>query len=175
MKKSIKLLFALLSLVLLVGCGKKIVPEPENKLADDEVIIENKLFKLNQEENGYGITYKIDSNFVFRDTGNSLSYYAPKNEDGSSNFVIRVFHYKNKNLEYAIKDTVTEYDSRTEVEYNGLKYTKVHFINYNNANTYLFYYVYKKDVYVFCFTAWEEQKRLEDIFINSIVYPESVK
>ncbi len=173
MKNNIKILTVIFISLILLACGKKTPEEP--KMADDEVVINNKLYKLNKEESGYGISYKIDSNFVFRDTGNSLSYYAPKNEDGSSDFVIRLFHYKNKSLEYAIKDTVEKYDTKTEEEINGLKYTKVHFVNYNNANTYLYYHIYKKDVYVFCFTAWHEEVRLEDIFLNRVIYPENVK
>ena len=168
MKKIINVILIMLIIFTLVGCSEK--EEPKVVLADDEVIINEKLYKLNMDESGYGISYKIAESFVFRDTGNALNYYAPKNEDGTSDFVIRIFHYKNKNLEYAIKDTVTEYDSKTEVEINEIKYTKVHFVNYNNANTYLFYYIKGKDVYVFCFTAWEEQPRLEDIFLKSVVY-----
>ena len=169
MKKKIFLVLLIaISLFLTSGCTS--TKKEELKLADDEVIINNKMYKLNQDENGYGIKYKIASNFIKRDTGNALNYYAEKNEDNSSDFVIRIFHYKNKSLDYAIKDTVEKYDSKAEVEINGLKYTKLHFVNYNNANTYLFYYELNKDVYVFCFTAWNEEERLENIFMNQIVY-----
>lgn len=167
-KKLILFLLCLTTIFIIIGCAKR--EEPETKLADDEVIINNKMYKLDQDETGYGINFKIASNFVFRDTGNALNYYAEKNEDNTSDFVIRIFHYKNKTLDYAIKDTVEEYDSKTEVEINGIKYTKVHFVNYNDANTYLFYYEYKKDIYVFCFTAWHEEERLENIFLNNVVY-----
>ncbi len=167
-KKLILFLLCLATIFIITGCAKR--EEPETKLADDEVIINNKMYKLDQDETGYGINFKIASNFVFRDTGNALNYYAEKNEDNTSDFVIRIFHYKNKTLDYAIKDTVEEYDSKTEVEINGIKYTKVHFVNYNDANTYLFYYEYKKDIYVFCFTAWHEEERLENIFLNNVVY-----
>jgi len=170
-KKGFKILLVMfLSAMLLVGCDKKTKEVNEVKLAEDEVIVNGKTYKLNQDETGYGINYKIASNFVFRDTGNALNYYAERNEDNTSDFVIRIFHYKNKSLDYAIKDTVTEYDSKTEVEVNGVKYTKLHFTNYNNANTYLFYYQLKKDIYVFCFTAWQEEERLENIFLNQVVY-----
>ena len=175
MKK--KILISLLVIVLLLsftGCGKtkkeETKKEEEVVLAEDEVVINKKMYKLNVLENGYGINYKIASNFRKSDTGNALNYYAEKNADNTSDFVIRVFHYKNKSIDYAIKDTVEKYDSKTEVEINGLKYTKVHFVNYNNANTYLFYYKYKKDVYAFCFTAWKEEERLENIFLTQIVY-----
>ena len=170
MKENSKIiLLVLIVFLILVGCGKK-ENLNENTLADDEVVIGGKTYKLNQDETGYGINYKIASNFVFRDTGNALNYYAERNEDNTSDFVIRIFHYKNKSLDYAIKDTVTEYDSKTEVEINGVKYTKLHFTNYNNANTYLFYYEYKKDIYVFCFTAWQEEERLENIFLNRVAF-----
>ena len=158
----------------LCGCtkteGNNTNETEEVKLADNEFEVRGKKYKLDQDETGYGINFKVASNFVFRDTGNSLSYYAEKNEDGTSDFVVRILYYKNKSLDYAIKDTVTEYDSKTEVEINGIKYTKVHFTNYNDANTYLFYYVKGKEVYVFCFTAWEELERFENIFLNNVVF-----
>ncbi len=163
-----KILLVLLIIMLMIGCAKK--ANEEVKLAEDEVVINNKMYKLNQDEKGYGINYKIDSYFRKVDSGNALNYYAPKNEDGTSDFVIRVFYYKNKSLDYVIKDTVEKYDSKSEVEINGLKYTKVHFTNYNDANTYLFYYKHNKDIYVFCFTAWTEQERLENVFLSQIVY-----
>ena len=168
--KTLLVLLLLVSIFFITGCGCSKIEEEENKLADDEVIIKDVLYKLNQDENGYGINYKIASNFRKVDSGNALNYYGEKNEDNSSNFVIRVFHYKNKNLEYAINDTVEEYDQRSEVEIDGVKYIKIHFTNYNDANTYLFYYVHGSDVYVFCFTAWTEEERLENIFLKQIRY-----
>lgn len=165
-----KILLSILTIILLFatfGCGPK---KEEQKLAEDEVIINNKLYKLNQDETGYGINYNIDASFRKVDTGNALNYYAPKNEDNTSDFVIRIFHYKNKTLDYVIKDTVEKYDSKEEVEINGLQYTKVHFTNYNDANTYLFYYQKNKDIYAYCFTAWKEEERLENVFLSQISY-----
>ncbi len=173
MKKKIILIILIIVVLFMTsgcGCSKR---EEEPKLADDEIMIRDVMYKLNKDESGYGISYKIAENFVFRDTGNALNYYAQKNEDGTSDFVIRIFHYKNKTLDYAIKDTVEEYDSRKEVEINGVKYTKLHFVNYNNANTYLFYYEFNKDIYVFCFTAWNEEERLENVFLNRVQYEPS--
>ena len=63
MKNSIKILTVIFISLILLACGKKTPEEP--KMADDEVVINNKLYKLNKEESGYGISYKIDSNFVF--------------------------------------------------------------------------------------------------------------
>ena len=174
MKKKILLnLLFIMILFTVTGCVQSKVKDYSIKNANDEVEIHGVLYKLNQDETGYGINYKIASNFRKVDTGNALNYYSVKNEDNTSDFVIRIFHYKNKSLEYAIKDTVEEYDSKTDVEINGLKYTKVHFTNYNNANTYLFYHEYNKDIYVFCFTAWTEEEKLENIFLNQIVYEQS--
>ncbi len=175
MKKITIVLIAFLMIFSLCGCGcsrREEEKEEEKKvvLADDEYMYAGVLYKINQDESGYGIKYKIASNFRKTDTGNALNYYSERNEDNTSNFVIRIFRYKNKDINYAIKDTTTSYDSKTEVEINGIKYTKVHFTNYNNANTYLFYHRHKKDTYVFCFTAWVEEERLENIFLNGITY-----
>ena len=175
MKK--RLFVSIILLVLLFGlsaCGKtkkEEVIEEEKQLEVDEVIIKDTLYKLNQDENGYGLKYKIASNFRKVDTGNALNYYSEKDSNGNTYFVIRLFYFKNKTIDYAIKDTTETYDSKEEVEINGLKYTKVHFTNFNNANTYLFYYKNKNDVYAYCFTASSEEERLENIFLSQLVYP----
>ena len=169
-------LLVLIGILFVSGCSKKEeLNEKEQKqevvLADDEYMFNNVLYKINQDEKGYGIKYKIASNFRKVDSGNALNYYSEKNDDNTSNFVIRIFRYKNKDIKYAIKDTTdNKYDNKSEVEINGVKYTKVHFTNFNDANTYLFYHKNKKDVYAFCFTAWVEEERLENIFLSQVVY-----
>ena len=168
MKKILLSLLAVFILFSITGCGKN--KDEEVKLEDDEVIVNETLYKLNVDESGYGISYKIATNFRKWDSGNALNYFGQIENSNDSNFVIRIFRYKNKNIDYAIKDTTTEYDSKEEVEVNGLKYTKVHFTNFNGANTYLFYYKNDKDVYAICFTSSEEQPRLENIFLSQIVY-----
>lgn len=167
------LLLALVAVFLVSGCGKKEEPkkEEEKVLADDEYVYNDVLYKINVDETGYGIKYKIASNFRKVDSGNALNYYSQRNEDNSSNFVIRMFKYKNKDIKYAIKDTTdNKYDNKSEVEINGVKYTKIHFTNFNNANTYIFYHTHKKTTYAFCFTAWVEEERLENIFLSQIKY-----
>ena len=172
MKKKIFLFLLTILLVFeITGCSCSRKVEPEQKLADDEVIVNDTLYKLDQDESGYGITYKIATNFRKWDSGNALNYFGRIGDTNESNFVIRVFYYKNKTIDYAIKDTTeNKFDSKEEVEINGQKYTKVHFENYNGANTYLFYYKHNKDVYAYCFTANEEIERLENIFLSQVIY-----
>lgn len=171
MKKVFLSIIMILLLFTISSCGSKKQEENSSPvLADDEYMINDILYKIDQSESGYGIDYKIASNFRKVDSGNALNYYSQKDENGSSQFVIRIFHYKNKSIDYAIKDTTESYDSKEEIEIEGVKYTKVHFTNFNDANTYLFYHKYKKDVYVFCFTASNEEERLENIFLRQIVY-----
>ena len=171
-KKLFSLLIVFVLLFTLSGCGcsRQEEKEPEPTLADDEVIVNGTLYKLNVDESGYGLNYKIATNFRKWDSGNALNYFGQIGDTKDSNFVIRIFRYKNKNIDYAIKDTVDEYDSKTEVEINGIKYVKVHFTNYNGANTYLFYYKHNKDTYAYCFTANNEEERLENIFLSNVEY-----
>ncbi len=168
MKKIVFALFVIVSVLFLGACGKK--ENNETILADDEVVVNDVLYKLNADDTGYGLKYKIDINFRKTDTGNALNYFGQTEDKSSSNFIIRLFHYTNKNIDYAIKDTTESYDSKEEVEINGVKYVKVHFENYNGANTYLFYYTFGKETYVFCFTANKEEERLERIFLSNVVY-----
>ncbi len=165
MKRIIILLVFSISMLIVVGCTKII----DKGLASDEVILENIKYKLDQDDSEYGIKYKVASNFRKTDMGNCINYYSEKIND-QSYFVIRIFHYKNKTIDYAIKDTVEEYDKREEVKVNNIDYTKVHFINFTKADVYLYYHKHNNDVYAFVFTAGIDLTRLEDIFLNSIVY-----
>lgn len=61
MKRFFKI-FILVS-ILLIGCGKKEDIPMEEQLADDEVVLENIKYKLDKDETGYGISYKIAENF----------------------------------------------------------------------------------------------------------------
>ncbi len=169
MKKVLLILVILFSFVL-VGCSKNNNKKGDN-LKDDEVILEGIKYKLDQDETGYGIKYKIASNFRKSELVNSINYFSEK-IDGQSYFVIRIFHYKNKSIDYAINDTTTSYDKKWETKFGDLDYTAVHFVNPigENVETNLYYHKSGKDVYAFCFTASIDLSRLEEIFLKSIEY-----
>ena len=100
MKKIIKFIVLFIVFISLFGCGNK---NGENKLLDDEVILEGIKYKLDQSDSEYGINYKIASNFRKTTLINAVNYYS-ENINDSAYFVIRIFHYKNKSIEYAIND-----------------------------------------------------------------------
>ncbi len=162
-----KLLLMILTVLLLVGCNKKV----EEKMPEDEVILENIKYKLNQDDSTYGIKYKIASNFRKTDTGNAINYFSEK-IDGASYFVFRIFYYKNKSIDYAIKDSTITYDRKWETKVGDLDYTVVHFINPTNdgSQTNIYYYKHNNDVYAFCFTAIIDLSKLEDVFLKQIAY-----
>lgn len=166
MKKRFLLLLVFICL-LTIGC-KKEEEKKELKLADDEVILENIKYKLDQDEEGYGIKYKIASNFRKNVLVNAINYFS-ENINNSPYFVIRIYHYTDKDLEASIKWSVEEYDKREEVTVGDRNYTKIHFINYNKAETNLYFYGKgKKEYYVFVFTSSLDLSRLEEIFLNNV-------
>ena len=172
MKKKIVLSLLLISLFLLVGCGKKENQPKEDTLADDEVILENIKYKFDQDSEEYGLKIKIANNLRRVDTGNTISFYSEKIED-SSYFVFRIFKYKNKSLDFAIKDTTNnDYLSKTTTTIDDKEYTVVRFKNPIGDNTYtnLYYYKHNKDTDAFGFTSYLDLSRLEEIFLKSIVY-----
>lgn len=162
MKKILLILFIIL---LLIGCGKK------ESIPEDEVILENIKYKLNQDDSEYGIKYKIANNFRKVDTGNAINYFSERIEDRSY-FVFRIFYYKNKSIDYAIKDSTITYDKKWETKVGDLDYTVVHFVNPTNdgSETNIYYYKHNKDVYAFCFTAKIDLSKLENIFLKQIIY-----
>ena len=101
---------------------------------------------------------------------NAVNYFSEKIND-SSYFVVRIYHYTDKNLEESIKWSVEDYDKREEVKVGERDYTKVHFVNYNKAETNLYFYEKgKKEYYVFVFTSSLDLSRLEEIFLNGVTY-----
>ena len=162
MKKFLLLFIIVISL--LTGCGKK-----TDELAPNEVILEGIKYTLNQDDSEYGIKYKVANNFRKTSLINAINYYS-ENINDRAYFVIRIFHYKNKSIDYAIKDSTTEYDKKYETKIDNFDYTVVHFINYTKADVNIYYHKYKNDVYAFVFTSGIDLTRLEDIFLKSISY-----
>ena len=169
MKRIFKILLILSLLLMLFGCKKK---EEEIPLADDEVILEGIKYKLNQDDSEYGIKYKVASNFRKSSMINAFNYFSEKIDD-ESYFVIRILHYKNKDVNYAIKDsTENKYDKKWTTKIGDLDYTVVRFKNPigNEVYTNIYYYRNKKDTYAFVFTAQIDLTRLENIFLSQIEY-----
>ena len=165
-----KKILLLATILLLIGCGKQEIKKDElSKLAEDEVILENIKYKLDQDEEGYGIKYKIATNFRKSVMINAINYFS-ENINDSAYFVIRIYQYPKKDIEYAIKDSVESYEKREEVKIGDLDYTKVYFTNYNGAKTRLYYHKHNNTVYTFVFTAGIDLSRLESIFLNNISY-----
>ena len=163
-------LLVVLSLFMVSACGKKSEPKKEEpKLAADEVVLENIKYKLDQDESEYGIKFKIASNFRKTTMINAVNYFS-ENIDDSPYFVIRIYKYPNKDIEYAIKDSVETVEDRKQVTIGDKEYTKVYFTNYNGAKTHLFYYTNKKTTYTFVFTSSIDLSRLENIFLENINY-----
>ena len=123
MKKSLLIIIMVLSIFLITGCGKKENKnnEPKNTLAEDEVVLENIKYKSDQDDSEYGIDYKIASNFRKTVLVNAVNYYSEKINDVSY-FVIRIFHYNKKSIDYAIKDT-TDNNRFENDTYINLQYT----------------------------------------------------
>ena len=169
--KKILLFIMILSCFLLIGCGKKDEKEDvKDVLANDEVILENIKYKLDQDDEEYGIKYKIASNFRKTILTNAVNYFS-ENINDSPYFVIRIYHYTDKDLEQSIKWSVDEYDKREDVKVGDRDYTKVHFVNYNKAETNLYFYGKgPKEYYVFVFTSSLDLSRLEEIFLNEVVF-----
>lgn len=163
------LLLIVIACFLIVGCGKKEEKEDvKDALASDEVVLQDIKYKLDQDDEGYGIKYKIASNFRRSDLINAINYFSEK-INGSSYFVIRIYHYTDKDLEASIKWSVEEYDKREEVKVGDREYTKIHFVNYNGAETNLYFYGKgPKEYYVFVFTSSLDLSRLEEIFLKGV-------
>ena len=173
MKKIFKILLVLSFVVLLFGCNKKEEETiKEEKLAEDEVVLENIKYKLDVEDKGYKIKYKVANNFRKVVLDNAINYYSEK-IDNSSYFVIRIFYYKDKNIKYAIKDsTNNDYEKKWKTKVNDLDYTVVRLKNPIGDEVYtnLYYHKTKKGTYAFVFTGAIDLNRLENIFLSNIDY-----
>lgn len=158
-----------ITIFMITGCGKKEKVVNGPGLNEDEVVLEGIKYKLDQDDEEYGIKYKVASNFRKSVMINAVNYFSEKIND-SSYFVIRIYKYPNKDIEYAIKDSVETVEDREIVTVGDKEYTKVYFTNYNGAKTHLYYYKHNNTVYTFVFTAGIDLSRLENIFLNNISY-----
>ena len=169
MKNILKISLLLVLFFGICSCKKE---EKEISLAEDEVILEGIKYKLDLEDSGYGIKYKVASNFRRSDMINAINYFSEKIDDRSY-FVIRILQYKNKDIKYAIKDsTDNKYDKKWNTKVGDLDYTVVRFKNPigNEVYTNIYYYTHKKTTYAFVFTAAIDISRLENIFLSQIEY-----
>ncbi len=178
MKKYVKLLLVLLVVITMVGCKKE---EPKKKdntttttkevLADDEVIVKGIKYKLDQEDTVHGIKVKVASNFRKVDQVAAMSFFSEK-IDGSSYFVIRIFKYTNKDIEYAIKDITGEDKeyTREQKTLDGKEYTYLHFFDFYGQDVDVYYYKVGKNIYAITFNSKEDVSRLEEIFLKNIDY-----
>ena len=169
MKRVCKFLLVVLLIICLVGCKKK---DSTPTLAEDEVMLEGILYKLDQEDSEYGIKYKVASNFRKSRMINAINYFSEKIDD-ESYFVFRILKYKDKNIKYAIKDsTNNEYDKKWETKIGDLDYTVVRFKNPIGEEVYtnIYYYTHKKTTYAFVFTAAIDLTELETKFLSRVEY-----
>lgn len=165
-----KKILLLITIIVIFTVGCSCSKDEGPKLASDEVVLENIKYKLDQDDSEYGIKYKIASNFRKTVLVNAVNYFS-ENINDSPYFVVRIYHYTDKDLEASIKWSVDDYDKREDVKVGDREYTKVHFVNYNKAETNLYFYGKgPKEYYVYVFTSSLDLSRLEEIFLNSVVY-----
>ena len=173
MKKIYIVLILVFGLFIISGCENKkeeeIQKQDEIKLADDEVELEGIKYKLDQDDSSYTIKYKVASNFRKSTMINAVNYFSEKINDNEY-FVIRILHYDNKSIEYAINDSTESYDKKEEITIGDKTYTVVHFMNFANADVNIYYYKNKKEVYAYVFTGRDDLTRLVEIFLKSIQY-----
>lgn len=173
--KKVYILIILIFGLLFVGCEKKEevnnVPQTQESefLEDDEVLLENIKYKLDQDDEGYNIKYKIAENFRKSTMTNAINYYSQK-IDGNEYFVIRLLYYKNKTIDYAISDSTESYDNKYETKIGDNDYTVIHFKNFADADVNIYYHKGKKDVHAFVFTGRIDLSRLVQIFLSSVQY-----
>lgn len=173
MKKNILLVTILISFIFfLCACGSSKKTSKPKKVEEpkDTVTLEKIKYKLDQDDEGYNLKYKVASNFRKSTLINAINYYS-ENIDDTPYFVIRLFYYKNKDIDYAINDSTESYDKKWEETINGLDYTAVHFINFTNADVNIYYHKHGNDTYAFVFTSHLDLTRLKNIFLENVVYP----
>lgn len=166
MKKIIKTLLLFSAFLLLFGCNK----EKEERRHPGDVILEDIKYSLDQEDTAYNIKYKVAKNFKKTVLSNAVNYFSEK-KDGESYFVIRILYYPNKDINYAVKDSVTEYDNKYEKTIKDVDYMVVHFKNsVGNAETNIYYHTHNKNTYAFVFTSGIDISALEKKFLQRVEY-----
>ena len=169
MKERLKVIALIIVILAAIGCGSKENKETEKKIDENTVVLEGISYTLDQDDEGYGIKYKVASNFRKTELINAINYFS-ENINDQAYFVIRLFHYNNKSIDYVIKDIAPSYDDKRELKINDLDYTFIHFINYTEADVNIYIHKHDKYTYAITFTSHIDMTKLEDLFLKSIDY-----
>lgn len=171
--KNKKLLIGTITIIVLIIIGVVVFfflsnNKKEEVLEDNEVKIEKTIFRLDQEEERYGIHYKVDHRFRKARLPKYNIYYS-SGIHKSPFFTIKIYRYNNKSLEEVIKDTIEKYDKKEKKKINDIKYTLT-YSKYLKHNVKTYYYKKNNYIYVFSFSSDIDISRLEKIFMEQIRY-----
>ena len=160
MKRFISLLIVIIMIMIITGCNKK-------KEVEDGIVVNNVRYVLNQDDEAYTLKIKVASNFNKVVYPNAISYYSEK-VDGEYNFVIRIFQYKNFNIEKIVKDLTGEELETSKVTLFDKEYDYVK--TDNNINIYI--YKDKNYSYAITFTSKGDVEVLTQEFMKNVIYGE---
>jgi len=176
MKKPFKILLIILALFLVVGCSKK----EENKEKKEEskevkILVDGIEFKFDKDANFQNLSFKVDeklpeSNPYTDPKAAPIRQYLYKQKDTDSSYkiVIRMFYYKNKTLEQAMKDLGLDEDSSSlytvESEHMSLKmYDK----NQETGSQHIYFINDKTDHYAIQIGSRSDIKTFENEFLKT--------
>jgi len=161
MKKYLKILVIIFFSFFLVSCF--------NNKDKDEVIFENNIYKFNQDEEEFGIKYKVASNLKKTILSNSINYSKEYISD-ELYFAIRLLYYKDISIDDAIDFVTPLYDDKYDANINNIDYTALHSVDNENADVNIYYHKHNEDVYIFEFTSSFDISKLIKIFLSNVNY-----
>lgn len=162
-KKIILILFVLLTLFSITGCGSKKEEKNEKEEVVDKTLfkIKDKEFHLDTDKEFEGLKYKVSSEFREINNITPSSTYMQYNyqpENSSNYFYFRIMFYKGKDINYAKNDYLGEEEKFEfkDVKINDIEYKMIdeertdgtihHYLITKDGNTFLLSFISQNDI-----------------------------
>ena len=178
MKKLLTILFVFLSVFMLLGCAKKKEeykdPKQEEE-KDDKILVDGVEFKFETEKKFQNLSYKMDDKLKETNPYTDPKaapirqhLYKASETDSSYKIVIRMFYYKTKTLEQAMKDLGIEEDASSlftvETEHMSLK---MHDQKQTEGTGHIYFINDNSDYYAVQIGSRSDIKKFENAFLKT--------
>ena len=177
MKKVITIFLVIISLFLISGCTKKEDKKNSDKKENEtKILVDGIEFKFNKDATFERLSFKVDEKLPESNPYSAPAsakirqyLYRAKETDSTYLIIIRMFYYKNKTIEQAMKDLGIEGDTTelytVEAEHMSLKMSDK--LSENGTN-HIYFISDNSDIYALQIASRSDIKLFESEFLKTL-------